>query len=573
MIPAMSQNDLIAFEAAFENWRNERAQGLNVDPYLYFCLEQFLKPFDLSDSELESGITDGPGDGGVDAIYFLVNGDLIQEDSEPDVKSSKVANLLLYQIKPEEGFKPTEMQKLVFFTENLLDLSKPASHFSSEYNPEVLDFMHTFKEQYKRIAGAFPKTSIDYYYITRGDEVEPNQSAHDIAQKIREKVKANFSKAEFSFTFVNVQRLLEQIQRRPPRRRPLEFAENPLPTNDGLIGLVRLRDYYKFIQEDNGELSRRIFESNVRGYQQNTQVNQEIRASLYNRDSVNFWLLNNGITILTSRTESAGLRRLEIEDAQVVNGVQTSREIYDYFQEGDRTGDDRTALVRIIETQDSTIRDKIIKATNNQNKMPAASLRATDEIHGQIEELFKQSGFYYDRRKGRHRDEGRPINRIIGIVETLQAVVSILLQRPDDARARPSNYIKKDDLYASVFGKDEYPLGVYLPCVRLVKKVEQFLRAIPLEKKEIRNLKFYIASFLACRLTQSPQPPASLVFGFDPEAINDKVLKRCYSEVLIKYKKLGADDTAAKGPALTKLLTRTVRRRYKKSNEDEAVAQ
>jgi len=120
--------------------------------------------------------------------------------------------------------------------------------------------------------------------------------------------------------------------------------------------------------------------------------------SLYNRDGVNFWLLNNGITILTSRTESAGLRRLEIEDAQVVNGVQTSREIYDYFQEGDRSGDDRTALVRIIETQDSTIRDK--KATNNQNKMPAASLRATDEIHGQIEELFKQSGFYYDRKEG-----------------------------------------------------------------------------------------------------------------------------------------------------------------------------
>jgi len=572
-MPAMSQNDVIAFEAAFENWRNERAQGLNVDPYLYFCLEQFLKPFDLSDSELERGITDGPGDGGVDAIYFLVNGDLIQEDSEPDVKSSKTANLLLYQSKPEEGFKPTEMQKLVFFTENLLDLSKPASNFSSEYNSEVLDFMHTFKEQYKRIAGAFPKTSIDYYYITRSDEVEPNQSAHDIAQKIREKVKTNFSKAEFSFTFVNVQRLLEQIQRRPPRRRPLEFAENPLPTHDGLIGLVRLRDYCKFIQEENGELSRRIFESNVRGYQQNTQVNQEIRASLYNRDSVNFWLLNNGITILTSRTESAGLRRLEIEDAQVVNGVQTSREIYDYFQEGDRTGDDRTALVRIIETQDSTIRDKIIKATNNQNKMPAASLRATDEIHGQIEELFKQSGFYYDRRKGRHRDEGRPINRIIGIVETLQAVVSILLQRPDDARARPSNYIKKDDLYESVFGKDKYPLGVYLPCVRLLKKVEQFLRAIPLDKKEIRNLKFYVASFLACRLTESPQPPASLVLGFDPEAINDKVLKRCYSEVLIKYQKLGADDTVAKGPALTKLLTRTVRRRYKKSNEDEAVAE
>src|SRR3712207_2319946 len=62
----MGYNDLVALNANFENWKQDRAQGLIVDPFLFYCVEQFVKPFDLSDEEILDGITDGSHDGGVD---------------------------------------------------------------------------------------------------------------------------------------------------------------------------------------------------------------------------------------------------------------------------------------------------------------------------------------------------------------------------------------------------------------------------------------------------------------------------------------------------------------------------
>lgn len=85
----MSQNDLIVLDSNFNNWLKNRAQGLKkVQPWLYYCVEQFVKPFALSDEDIFYGITDGNGDGGVDALYFLINrSQLVQEDTEIDARS------------------------------------------------------------------------------------------------------------------------------------------------------------------------------------------------------------------------------------------------------------------------------------------------------------------------------------------------------------------------------------------------------------------------------------------------------------------------------------------------------
>lgn len=39
------------------------------------------------------------------------------------------------------------------------------------------------------------------------------------------------------------------------------------------MGLVRLQNYYTFIKDERGNWADHIFESNVRGFQQNTLVN------------------------------------------------------------------------------------------------------------------------------------------------------------------------------------------------------------------------------------------------------------------------------------------------------------
>lgn len=561
----MSDNDRIHLDSNFQNWKKERAEGLKVvDSFLYYCMEQFVKPFGLSDEEILYGITDGPNDGGVDGIYFLVNrGILVFEDTEIESKSTSSVHLIIIQQKSDEGFKPTEINKLTLFTDDLLNLSLPASSLTTKYHPQLIEIMRTFKEKYLSIAGGFPTVTIDYFYITKGDELKPDKNAQDAAAKVKETVNRHLSKADCNFHFINLQSLLEQVMRRPPREKTLVWAESPMQTEEGFVGLVKLDDYFRFIQDEYGGLADRIFESNVRGFQQSTPVNVQIRDSLRSTKTANFWLLNNGITIIAAKTQNAGHLRLNLEDPQVVNGLQTSREVFNYFSEIKPQDEKRSILVKVIETDDAVVRDATIKATNSQNKMPPASLRATDPIHNQIEDLFKQYDLYYDRRKGFYRDQGKPIRKIVSVTELVQAVVSVILQRPDDARARPGNYIKSNEKYESVFGENCLPLGVYLTCVRLVRRLEQFFdSAVTIARGDERNVKFYVVAYLACRQTTSADPYPDDLVAINVISIDDRTIKDCFDRVLKKYKKLGANDTVARGSQLLKSMRSEIRRKY-----------
>ena len=169
--------------------------------------------------------------------------------------------------------------------------------------------------------------------------------------------------------------------------------------------------------------------------------------------------MNNGITIVASRA-SQSAKTLTIEDPQIVNGLQTSTEIHKYFSQYKTEGDQRNVLVRVIVPSHADSRDRIIKATNSQTAVPPASLRATGKIHRDIEEYLYPRGLYYDRRKNFYKNEGKPRDRIIGIPQLAQATMAIVLARPDNARARPSSLLKRDDDYEQVYNL-AYPIALY----------------------------------------------------------------------------------------------------------------
>lgn len=559
---SMGQNDILALEANFTNWVNERAAGLkNIDPFLYYCVENYMKPFDLTDDEIQFGITDGGNDGGVDAIYFLVGKKLVRDDTDLDPKRTSKVRLVIMQVKQSGGFSPTEVIKLERFTDDLLDLSRPASAFSTKYNPQLLEVMRVFKEKYRTILGAFPSINADYYYITKGDEMTPNTNAKDEAAKVKTTVQKHLSKAEFNFHFDNLQVLSDHVKQRPPQEKTIVWSENPMPAREGIVGLVKLRDYYEFIQDEDGEIADHIFEANVRGFQQSTPVNDAILKTLRESVEPNFWLLNNGITIIAAKSQKAGHMALTLEDPQIVNGLQTSREIFTYFSKDKPEKEERSILVKVIETPDAVVQDAVINATNSQNRMPPGALRATNPIHHRIEDLLRQYDLFYDRRKGFYKDKGKSIKKIVSMTELLQAVVSILLQRPDDARGRPSDYVKDDDKYKQVFGEDKYPLPVYLSCIQMLRKVESFLDSMKDLERGIRiDVKFYITALLACRLTNEVEPSPQKLINVDVNTIKDTLIEDCYKRVWKLYEAMGANATIARGPDLNKRLRTYIRR-------------
>ena len=74
-----------------------------------------------------------------------------------------------------------------------------------------------------------------------------------------------------------------------------------------------------------------------------------------------FWWLNNGVTILCSKATHSG-KILTIENPEIVNGLQTSRELHNFSCTPPPEDDGRNILIRVIQPSSPESRDRIIKA-------------------------------------------------------------------------------------------------------------------------------------------------------------------------------------------------------------------
>ena len=106
----------------------------------------------------------------------------------------------------------------------------------------------------------------------------------------------------------------------------LTYRENAT-SGSSHVALVSMRDYLAFLTDDTGALRRHIFDWNVRDYLGEVEVNREIQSSLANQDSPDFWWLNNGVTVICSRTSIVG-KTYVLDDVEIVNGLQTSYSIF-----------------------------------------------------------------------------------------------------------------------------------------------------------------------------------------------------------------------------------------------------
>ncbi len=546
----MATNDPIILDHILEVLKLEIAPDLN-DPDFFelFTAEQILKDFDLSYDEIESGIVDGGGDGGIDSIYLFINGELIAEDTELDkFKGAISIELYIIQAKTNNSFSESSVEKLKSTTEDLLDLHRIFDGLERVYNDRILRVMRKFSDVNMRFAARYPELKISYYFVTKGNKNNVHPNVQRKVDKLEETVSGLFSSAEFSFKFLGAGELLVLARRSPTRVYTLNLVENLISTGEtNYACLARLNEYYKFITDSQNKIVKSLFEANVRDYQRNVEVNNGIQYTLRNpQDDEDFWWLNNGITIVATAASQFGGKTLQIISPQIVNGLQTSEEIYKYFKDlEDPSNDERNVLVRVIIPTRPEICDRIIKATNSQTTIPTASLRATDPIHKNIEDFLKPHGFYYDRRKNYYKNEKKPIGKIISISYLAQAVMSIVLRKPDYARARPSSLMKKDDDYKEIFNS-EYPIQLYLQCVKIIKSMENFLRQQDISLKHANNIKFHLAMFSALLLAKDNQLDPDKLATLSLSTLNDNFIEICYNEVCTIYKNLGASDQVAK---------------------------
>ncbi|MGD0421282.1 MAG: AIPR family protein [Xanthobacteraceae bacterium] len=549
----MSQWDIQALQANFENWRKERAPQLPPDKaFERYVIELVLRNLDLTDEEIEYGWLGGADDGGIDGFYFLVNRTLIQDDSDVPTPAMAV-DLILFQAKNKTSFEETPVEKMHTFIRDLLDYSKLPSSFSY-YSKTMQDAMTNFREKYTSVLGTPHHLSVTFVYATKSDNL-PNTKIGQRANSAKTTVQESFSAANVSFVFFGCQQLLGYARATPRKEFVLEVFKHFSAPDKSVVCLVKLSDYAKFLTDENGEIRKDLLEPNVRDYQgKRNPVNADIRSTLATASDKEFWWLNNGVTILAENCTTAG-DKLTIKTPEIVNGLQTSQEVFAHFK-GKDIPDSRHILIRILVLADEPTRNRVVKATNFQTAVEPLSLRATEQVHFDIEERLKLYDLYYDRRKGKYRNALKPIVKIISIRSLAQALIAIVLQRPNDARGGPQKLLSQDAEYTSIFS-ETMDRDLYVVCALLDKQVENALEKETLTKEEKRDVRYYADMLTCCNALKAAKPtPKEIVTLLKPcrEGTLATEIKSAVAEALKKYKQLGATDKVAKGPDMNKRL-------------------
>ncbi len=525
-----------------------------------FASKQILKSNDLSDEEVEKGILGSGNDGGCDSIYTLFNGVYVTEDLVSSITSSKEATieLIITQAKRETSFGEDAIMKWKTTAGNLLEIGVDDLQYKARYNEDVRTAFSVFRELYVKLLRNTPKLLISFNYATFATELHPNVQAQ--AEELKDTVHKLFPspKTVVNVTFWDAEKLLLAAQSQPEHKLNLPLAENPINigTHRDYIALVNLAKYYRFITDESGALRKYLFDSNVRDYQGHNSVNQDIQNTLVSPTGEDFWWLNNGITLLTDEAILATSKELILTEPTVVNGLQTSNEIYQHFLSNPDhlESETRNILVRIIVPESEDSRDRIILATNNQTNIPKFSLRANDPIHWQIELYLKGRGLFYDRRKNYYKNQGRKSTEIISVSFLAQCMISLFFQKPNYARARPSTLLIKDETYDELYIKNQ-DLDVFYNSAKLGRMVEVCLKKSnaysPAQKNDIL---FYVLYLSVAKKVGKPYISYKDVKELDLSEYTDEYVSQVAEVVFSEYEKLGGDGKVAKGSDLINVL-------------------
>lgn len=546
----MSKNAQILLENLIEQEFRNNDNYSNISEYFeFFSANQILKNQGLSDDEVDNGIVGKGLDGGCDSIYLFLNNLLITPDVVEHISAPKdsILEMIIIQSKKTTSFGEDAVMKWKTISGNLLDLSKTTTDFTARYNADILEAFTTFRDTYTRLITSRVKLKFRFYYATLASELHPNVIQQ--AEELKDTIKGLFPNAVVEVTFVDSDTLFEMYNAVIENRVNLKFADIPIsPNQKNYVALVDLKSYFNFIVNDEGDVRKSFFDSNVRDYQGKNNVNSSISETLHRADDNDFWWLNNGVTVLASEATLVNNRELQIVNPEIVNGLQTSMEIYNYFSENREAleSEKRSILLRIIVPDNEESRDQIIFATNNQTNIPKATLRVTDPIHLQIEMYFKSRGLFYDRRKNYYKNQGHKPAEIVGVSFLAQCLITIFLKKPDYARARPSTLLNDEKTYNELYEKNN-DLEVFYRVALLGKKIQKNVRSgSDYSSAEKSDILYYVLYAVIADVLGKKNITPTDIKNLDMDSVTDTLIEDIRNRVYEIYKQHGGNGRVAK---------------------------
>lgn len=437
-----------------------------------FVLEQILKNFDLSKEELDFGWTDGSLDGGIDGFYVLINGRLLTDPTDFSwPRTGAEIQVYLITSKHHSTFQQAPLDAILASVQELFDLSRSNAELAGKYSADIKRCRDMFFAAFRQLSLYRPLLSFKIVYASRGDTALLGESITARAKQLTDLLNSYFSASTADFAAIGATELVELHREVKSFALDLPVQECLTAGQEGYVVLARLSDYAAFVQDERGQLRRYLFDSNVRAYLGVNMVNADISETLAANTAPNFWWLNNGVTILATSASLVG-KTLKLRDIQIVNGLQTTESIHRHYSTSTlQRNEQRTLLVKVIVSQDETIRDQVIRATNNQSAVEPAALHATDRIQRSIEEILLRHDWFYERRTNFYKNEERPEARILSPLAIAAGSVALLLKNPSQSSKLRQKHLRTPEAYQTVYS-EIFPLNAWPVIAMLIRSAE-----------------------------------------------------------------------------------------------------
>lgn len=254
---------------------------------------------------------------------------------------------------------------------------------------------------------------------------------------------------------------------------------------------IKARDIARLYKKHQNKL----FSANIRDYlgsrNSNSNINNGIKQTI-DQERENFWVYNNGITLLTNRFK-VHENKITLSGMSIVNGAQTTGAIG-----SNKKLPENNALihVRIIEVTNkrTDLIEKIIRYNNSQNQVEAADFRSTDKIQIKLKKEFDSIKYakYEAGRRGSSTDKIKRKSAELGSYYVGQALTAFHGD-PITAYNKKREIWSNNTLYNRAFNESTSAEHIIF-CCTLIKAIEniqlEYKKKTSLTPKEEENLSF-----------------------------------------------------------------------------------
>ena len=432
---------------------------LFIDGYLNRISEQFNVNKDIAFEIFSmAAITERPFQEVYDDIQIRQKLDLKGKDGGIDgavfVEQGGYYTLMIFQCKNSPNLKTNQLDKFRHDVDDafIYGITKPNSEL---LQPKI--------NEYQQLSRNGFLIEIKYYFVYNGSNNDPKYASN------HPNYLAYHRPDDFEIWDAEaIYEKISQLIKAQAKRKDIKFIFNPQISNiitsdrqgQGLytysVGNVRAANFR--IEAD--ELCRLIeqelstnntyeflFSENIRSFLGfKVRPNQRMKETLTDPDSaIYFPLLNNGVTIICERMEipstlQSGKYILPTYNPIIVNGLQTTRVIYEVLKESQRQGINRLQQVfvnvRLYETTDTDIVEKITDATNTQTPISYKDKVSNKDFNLYVKEVFANQGIAYITKRGEvfSNNLSRQLNSTIESDTLLRFWYATFYEQPETAK-------------------------------------------------------------------------------------------------------------------------------------------